>query len=819
MKNGIKRIIMIFIIFLVTFLVIYIRIPTVYADFVGGIQDESGVEPGYTPDDSDPGDVDPSQPSSTSHEIVEYVTHYTGISGNVYEELGEYFSQYSVSQGSARGDIQNARLPIEGIIVEAGGQRTVTDSKGNYHFENLAPGNYTLKFTYGKIEQNAFATSVSNIRKILKYNGHDYITTKAPGGKEYKYKTTKEIEIRNSGRGCEQIILAIDCSGSVRNITTNINGTEVPRLKAIIDSTKRLVHSLLSSGENIYIGLVFFSGTCYRAQGLTNNEEILTKHLDYIYSNGWCIENTDLVSALKKADSSFIEVPGGSNRHVIVLSDGVPTADGIEADKTHKNDTTSQIYSKLDRIKAKTIEEIKSLRNKGINVKSIYLDPDDNEEREYINQIFSGNVDYFAVMQGDEFINEISENLKTELVESTEETEYKEQITVEEGVEDEARRKEVDNNYSKIFSYNNDRRSKAKLFEQIESEYTYNEQAAKELSNGTYMTVTGGTYAIDGSGGGLVETFIDHYDTEIDKDGKEISVPVYGKRIHVDAEYTGCDLVLAKRPALDLQLNISLTGEKLISKGMLLFEDRREMKSTVPIVRETDDELLNGATLDVEYTIEISNKSSLQCNYLEIITYLPKGFGLDENTRFITEDGTNKEYNWQRYEVSELKNNGYISEETYNQHKNQIAIVSRVQNDGTSNSFYIPSGGSRTIKVVLSSIVVNLNQFDDIDFKIDAEILGYADNGENVHRRMANSVAKLSSNGVSISSLNGLFPGNNKEHDYAVTTNDLYIRPPTGSGDKVPMVYIICIMCIVPLVIFETFVIMRKAVIKRKNRS
>ena len=807
MKYGIKKLVMLLIIFVVTFGTIYMYTPISYAGILDNARNEGGTKPPpATPPDEPQGNIDPSKPSTTE-EIVEYVTHYTGISGNAYEEIEAAFGGTNGKKGI---DSSNYHLPIGGVIVEAGGVRTVTDANGNYKL-NLPPGNYTLKFIYGMLDGNTYTDK----KQILKYNGHDYITTTVAGGETYKYKTRTETEITTAGKGCEQIILAIDCSYSVRDSIINVNGKNVSKLKAIVDSTKELVNSLLSSGENIYIGLVFFSGTCYRAQGLTNNKEILLNHLDYICENNWYTANTDLVSALKKVDSSFINTSADSNRHIIVLSDGVPTADGIENDRIYRDDSDSTVYYKLNNIKTRTVEEINRLRGNGINIKSIYIEPEDEEELNYIKQIFDGNVDYFKAMQGNAFISEITGSLKEELIQTTNEKEYQEHITIDKGVEDEGRRTEVDNNYNRIFYYNNDGGAKAKLFGQINNITDSN--LAKELSDSTYMTVTGGNYTIDASGGNRVETFLDHYEYEEDENGEEKKIPIYGKRIHVDAEYTNQDLGLTQRPALDLQLAMTITGAKTeTSKGILLKEEKREMGSDIYIKQELDDELIYGANARVEYTIEISNRSSLQCNYLNIITYLPKGFGFDENDKLITENLTNANFNWKVYDTSKLMNDGYITADAYEAHKNQIAIITTMQNDGTSDSFYIAAGGSRTIKFVTSSVTDDLERLGNIDFEINAEILGYADNGINTHRRMATSEAFVLK-GVRASYLKGLFPGNNQEHDYTSTTNYMSITPPLGSGEKMTTKYIICIICILPLIAFGEYTMIKKITYRKKR--
>ncbi len=652
MKN---RIIKYLIILIILFGVLYIKMPTVYASMRDNFNVDTGKKPTYVPPDDPIVPITTTPPSSGKPSKT--VIHYTAISGNVYEELGESFKKYTAQKGTLVGDISNEHLPIEGVIVQAGGYQTVTNANGDYRL-NLPPGNYSLKFIYGKLVGNTYANTEERKRNVLKYNGYDYIVTKAPDRQDYEYTTTKEIEIIGAGKGCEQIMLLVDCSGSVRNSTVEINGEKIPRINAIVESTKKLVDSLLSSGENIYIGLIFFSGECYRAQSLTNNGEILKQHLDYIRDNDWWVTNTNVVGALNKAESSFVFNGKDANRHIIVLSDGVPTSDNKEEDKIYSDDTDADILSKLNGIKSTTRGKIQDLKNKGISIRSIYLDPEDEEESAYIKQIF----DDARIMQSDAFISEITDSLKKDLITTTVEKEYKRTATIDRGLEDLTRREEVDDNFNDIFYYNTGAR--AKLFEQIESEYKYDEEEAMELSNLTYMIAYGGkNYEIHESGGGKIEydAYIDHYETDYDENGNEIQVPVYGDIIHVDAEYTGRDLGLTARPALDLQLEMAITGERVTaSKGMQISAQTRDINSEEskiePIRVELDDELLFGTVVDVEYSIKIENVSSLACHYLQVITFLPEAFGFDENTKLITGNWTNKAYDWAVINLLEYKN-------------------------------------------------------------------------------------------------------------------------------------------------------------------
>lgn len=520
-----KVTITVLILLVILFSTLYINMPVANASLVSNVRSDIGTSTNPpTPSDSGGGSISPHTPSdpggSEVQDIVETVYHYVGISGNVSEQLSESRIDYANTDIPEGGEIPNYKLGVANVMVQAVGPTTattITDENGNYSFSGLSAGNYNLRFFYGKLDGNPGATTEENKRNILRYNGHDYITSKAPDGGEIirtsTVQTTTETEIISAGRGCQQIYLVIDCSSSVRSDANNmiINGVSENRFDMIINSTKKLVHSLLSSGENIYIGLIFFSGTCYRAQGLTNNEAILTQHLNKVNENGWYTGGTDLVSALNKAESSFITAEGvESNRNIIILSDGVPTADGTHVIYSSDNDAT--ILGKLESIKVTTKNKLRSLKDNGIVTRAIYIDPTDNDEKEFIRFIFDGDhiKSFLPIEEGSSFIHELTETLPQEIITSTEEREYQEYTTIEAGFEDPIRRNEVDNYYSGTFYYNNNYSNnvQTKLFEQIESSYEYDENVARDLSNKTYMIVNGGTFQIDGSGGGAVERSI-----------------------------------------------------------------------------------------------------------------------------------------------------------------------------------------------------------------------------------------------------------------------------------------------------------------------
>ena len=219
------------------------------------------------------------------------------------------------------------------------------NSDGSYSFTATEEGSYYVRLYYGLLENSDYSNA-SKVKSVLKYNGQDYICTKAGNDKidvDYRY------EIIASGKGCTQIYLAIDCSKSMIE-----KEGEVSRLESQIKSAKKLVEELLDKNDNnIYIGIVAFGEYPRKLQGLTKSKEKLNKKLDQALEEAlktdYYTGTTDIYSVLKgirenktkqyktdgtlsfKQEEYFVtdeEDKNNSNRYIFLLSDGIPLSDG-----------------------------------------------------------------------------------------------------------------------------------------------------------------------------------------------------------------------------------------------------------------------------------------------------------------------------------------------------------------------------------------------------------------------------------------------------------------------------------------------------------
>ena len=704
---------------------------------------------------------------------------------------------------------------------------TYTDQSGNFSIQFPVGTQKTtipLYFVYGYIDDNA--KTKSEKRNVLKYNGYDYIVTEAPKKEGLSYKTNTDLEICTSANGCEQVMLLIDCSGSVRNETITRNGGITTKMDAIIESAKKLVDNLTNSNKNIYIGLVFFSGDSYLARNLTKDARALKEDLNNIKNSEWGMSsNTDFAKAIKKAKESFVYNGQGANRHIVIISDGTPTA--AEDEKIYFDDTIDGLEYKINQIGVNTIDAIENTKNDGINIKSVCFDSNDDVQNNYINSIFRDHVNYFKMTNEDSFSTEIEQELVKKLISEVKENQFEQAIEIPVGYESSKRRAEVDALFTKSFSYNrqDEQYLKTRVFESIEDKYDFNENDAKEFCDLTYMIVEGGNYEID-------------YEREypaIEKETvtQEVQDPNYpddpDKRILIQKEVTTHHVLssyeaylgLAYRPSLDLQLKSAITAEKATAKGIVFSQQTKDGLNTDFIKLEIDQELTYGTEVDLEYLIEISNQSPLQCNELELIGYLPEGFGLDKESPFLTEEGNNTIYNWEKASVEELYNWGFITKDSYKKHQNQMAIVAHLKNDGSPDSFYISSGGVKQIKTIITTLLGgDLDKYDKSDFQIDFEVISYKDSGSNTNRRMASIGSKVimkNAFAYETTFLSGIFQGNGLEHDHFKTMNDFTMTPPLGMNKTNVTGYIISASCLLPITLYGMCVLIKKTV-KKKDK-
>ena len=748
-------------IMVVIILLIEVTCTTSLAGFLDGVRGESGsAPPPSTPSDS-PSYSPPSSSSSTTASKDENVYYYRWLSGQVTEIVNN-------KAGTQGEDDVNEEVPVEGVLVKLGDMTVRTGADGTYKFDNVTPGTYDLQFDYGNIE-GIDSSDISKMKNALKYNGHDYIAASTPKGGTYIDSQTWEIT--QSGKGALQFFIALDCSSSMRRddeeSLIHYNGKDRTRLDIAVEAAKALCANLLNSGGNIYIGLVFFSGTNYRAVSLTKDLALLNEALDDINTNGWYTANTNIVGALDKVYQSFANNTEESNRYVAIISDGVPTSDGTT--ETYWNDSDQAIYNKLETISKTTIGKLDELIGNGVKVISLITKTNDEQEDGYVDEIFNG--DHSTVFEhiedGYNTANIIENALGEYLKQHTEEKYYESTSEVFAGYEDEERREDVDSYFDKTLNYDN-----TNMFDQILNYSPENYDKAKTLSDMTSMKVYGGTYSFD------PDPTIDK-EPIYEEDPETGDLVQVGWRYHVRTGYDGVNMALEQRPEFSLATEITATGLRVIlQNGQQIDTQIVDAGTNLPIIQTLDSELAQGTTLQIEYTVKVSNKSSMQCNELELINYLPEEFSYDPNIRLISEDGINADVGWEEVSLEDLQSSNLLTEETVKEFEGRQALrVSKANNGEGEYGFFIPSGGSYEFRYVISRLIGGINDMDNPDFSLASEVLSYRNAG---NRRMAYIQGEMSHQLV------GAYPGDSKDQDFTdESTNYVIVLPPTGKEEDV----------------------------------
>ncbi len=758
-------------------MVLLLLTPTSYASLAGGAQSESGPSPSYTPGDAG-GGGGPSTPGSTSvaTEQTVYIPHYIYIDGTIYDK--------STNDSEL---VDEDRKGVPGAIVEAtDGSEVITPKSGHYHL-TPSPGEQTVNVTYGDVsvvDETEFTVS-----DILTYNGYDYYV---PSVIKNHYTLIKKSvikeEIINSREGAAQVFLLMDASISMRNTIINVNGTSMTKLQYAVNSAKILVHDLLEDGDNIYLGIVVYAGTNYRAASLTKDEAYLMKILDEVAAihDGCLAGCTNIVDALDKAEKSFYydesdpDYLEHCNRNIVLLTDGVPSSDGTTCVYCDESEAET-LYKLYNIIGPNTRKKVRQVQNEGIKIMSLFTHTDDQEEIDFINTIFD-TVDYFKMASDEVDLAELIKNdIKKWITEQLREIDYfmPEDRTIE-GYEDSERREQVDGYFDNFF-YNNVDDNQYLSFKSILFKETNNNtqditDEAQLLSDKTKMYVVLGDYHIDPPANPA-----DNYDeveTRYLDDGTPYEFTTH--YVHINVGYDNQDMCVQRRQEFPLKVESTVTGLKIIlNDNTVLSLKTAEFGSTEPLMEVIDEVICQGATIEVEYTIKVKNNSSITCDHLELINYNPEGFLFSPDYELLTEKGTNRDYLWMGVGVADCYEEGYIDDDTYNQFDGNwpTAVLTRDNQGLGDDGFYIAPGGEYTVKLTAARVIAAESDKDlPCNLEDHVEVLGY---GNKANRRM--SYTKKFSGASYTSKLVGYYPGNLKDQDHALASNPVFVVPPTGA--------------------------------------
>jgi Ca-activated chloride channel family protein len=112
------------------------------------------------------------------------------------------------------------------------------------------------------------------------------------------------------------MILALDCSGSMEALDFKVNGQPIDRLKVV----KAVVEKFIDARPNDRIGLVGFAGAPYLVSPLTLDHDWLDQNLDRVQV-GTVEDGTAIGAALATSVNRLRDQPGKS-KIVVLLTDG-----------------------------------------------------------------------------------------------------------------------------------------------------------------------------------------------------------------------------------------------------------------------------------------------------------------------------------------------------------------------------------------------------------------------------------------------------------------------------------------------------------------
>lgn len=752
----------------------------------------------------------PTNPDTdASSSIDEYVTLYStvGIYGNISEEIESINStKIGTSESDeASKDSQNVGIAYHRVTIvdndthQTNQATTTTDENGNYQFNlsswSLGPHSYHLEYTYPdvtKSEIDAIKTidDAQKIQSKLKYNGQDYQAS----DEKSDFST-----IVASGKSAAQVYLVLDCSASMDDeIEITENGKTEKKRKIDIEKqvATNIINSLLSGNKNIYVGLVVFTGVCYRRVALTNNAQTL---IDSLKGNIEFSDTgyTNIKSALEKANNSFINTDeSNSNRYIFLLSDGLPTSDGNDANTLYYVDPsspdaasiTAENDQKLQNIANSTKQAIEDIENSKVKIYSIIATQDlDDNDKAMLNNIFikDKNKTYNTVQTVEDIskitkdiVNDFEEYVKKSI--EIENKGYSAKLTDRENIKA---------NFSK-FNFSN-----TKIFTALDMKVTDNESLetfktyAKELLDKTSVTVSTKPSSVT-----LTRESLPNPNPEIQSYTDENGNEIVTKRIHYSLEdkyEPGPNIYLTKLPQYTITPKISVTGLAVVaSTGTVIDRQVTTTEEAENLISTIEKDLLYGSTAVVRYTVDVTNTSLYNdTNTVSILFYVPDGFTCD--TKSVSAVGIGENNKKQKLNVTNITSLTADTIDTYSDEFLSGEAIKKIQGKGNGSKqptsaiavtvqvkddshYVLPTNGSIKININTTKLLGN---DEEMSYGADAEILSYSNDS---YKRIEYK-AKASSSAVSQVAVAG--NASTEEKDYTKTSNKGIILLPTG-GDK-----------------------------------
>lgn len=739
--------------------------------------------------------------ASSSNESTVSIPSYVGIEGYVKENV-ESVNSTKIGKENDEARVDSTEVPLRDVTVKyvdnAGREfSTTTDGDGKYQFgiDKLESGEHTyhIEYTYPNTSKEEI-NSIDNvdaakiIQQKLKYNGQDYM-----GG-----ESKKDFNIiKKSGKSAAQVYLVLDCSYSMDTeieIKENNNTYKITKLEIEKQIAKNIINSLLTGEKNIYIGLVVFTGVCYRRVALTNNVDTLTNALDgeiEFSDKGY----TNILGALDKANESFINSDANtSNKYMFLLSDGLPTSDGNKENTLYRVDYSSpdaasliaENDAKLEKIAQNTKTKLENIENNDkVKVFSVITkqDLEDEKDENMLYNIFKNNKnsEYNRFYDVDNITNVSKEIVKDfeEYVKESIETINHEGYSL-----NVAGRDKIKDNFE-TFTYENTNCFQALDMEIKTSNLEEFKEYAKKLFDKTSITITSKECTANLYCNPLPEP---NPKVETNEDGEVVHKTYY---VQSEVWLTAPDIYLTKLPQYTITPKISVTGLAVVaSTGTVIDRQVTTTEEAENLISTIEKDLLYGSTAVVRYTVDVTNTSLYNdTKTVSILFYVPDGFTCD--TKSVSAVGIGENNKKQKLNITKITSltadtiddsdiKGLLSKKAIKkiregngseQHTSAIAVTVQVKDD---SHYVLPTNGSIKININTTKLLGN---DEEMSYGADAEILSYS----NDSFKRIEYKAKASSSAISQVAVAG--NGSTEEKDYTKTSNRGIILLPTG-GDK-----------------------------------
>jgi len=222
------------------------------------------------------------------------------------------------------------------------------------------------------------------------------------------------------------------------------------------------------------------------------------------------------------------------------------------------------------------------------------------------------------------------------------------------------------------------------------------------------------------------------------------------------------NLGLLKRDEFEIKLNKRIDAVRFTLADGTVYDDEKDYANPMHKLIIVDEELMHGATIEIEYVITVENLKALPCTGVKILDYLDYNNNTmmyNSNLKLITDSTKiNADFGWEIKEKNEL--DGIVRNKDILKETGQYI---------TSN--YLEDGISKELRLVVSLVISSANEADELAYENIAEVIEYKNN---IGRR----ITDLS-----------VIPGNHNPENMEATENDTGIAqraiiiPPLG-GEK-----------------------------------